>query len=79
VCISAVSAQNIGINGVIYQDGNTTSSMQSTQNILPNNIAFEAIKIHIQLTHIASAINPEEESLATLKEIQDLSQTDIIE
>lgn len=77
--VTVASAQDIGINEVIYQDDSTIGqTTQELQTILPNNIAFETIKLHLRLTQITSAINPEEESLSTLKELQDLSATDVI-
>jgi len=76
--VSVVSAQGIGITDVIYQNGSPATTMQNTQSILPNNIAFETVKIHLRLTRLSSDINPEEESLATLKELEDLSKTDVI-
>lgn len=77
--VTVASAQDIGINEIIYQNNSTIGqTAQEAQTILPNNIAFETVKLHLRLTQITSAINPEEESLATLKELQDLSATDVI-
>lgn len=76
--VGTVSAQGIGMTDVIYQNGSSTTSMQNSQSILANNIAFETIKLHLRLTRLTSNINPEEEGLATLKEVEDLSKTDVI-
>lgn len=79
IALSATAfAQDIGIGDIIYEDGSQTKTTTITENILPNNIAFETIKIHLRLTQLTSQINPEEESLATLKELQNLSKTDVI-
>ncbi len=74
--VSAVSAQGIGITNIIYQNG--APAENNIQSILPNNIAFETVKLHLGLTRLTSSINPEEESLATLKELENLSKTDVI-
>lgn len=77
--ISAVSAQTVSVDTIIYQDGSAAANTQNMQTILPNNIAFETVKLHLRLASITSDINPEEDSLATLKQLQELTQTNIIE
>jgi hypothetical protein len=77
--VSAVSAQTVSVDNIIYQDGSTTANMQNIQTILPNNIAFETVKLHLRLASLTSNINPEEESLVTLKQLQELSQTNVVE
>ena len=76
--VSAVSAQSVSVDTLIYQDGSTTSD-QIMQTILPNNIAFETIKLHLRLANQTNDINPEQESLTILKQLQELTQTNVIE
>lgn len=79
ILAGAVSAQTVSVDTIIYQDGSAAVNAQNMQTILPNNIAFETIKIHLRLANQTNDINPEEDSLATLKQLQELTQTDVIE
>ncbi len=81
LCLSTMAgmttfAQDIGITKILEA---TNDNIATTNNILPNNIAFEIIKQHIYLAHLPKTINPEEEWLATLKEVEELSKTDIVQ
>jgi hypothetical protein len=62
---------------VIYEEPQVTT--ETTSSVLLNNLSFEAIKIHLSLGKIISDVNPEGDALVTLKTMEELVKTDIVE
>ena len=73
-----LAQEPVGVGTVIYQDAtaDTTTIVAPT---MINNLWFEAIQIHLDLANITGEANPEGWELLTLKTIEDLVRTDIIQ
>lgn len=67
--------QEIGITEVIYQNGNTNIREE-----LPmiGDIAFESIKIHLQLSQLHNSSGHVQEELTIIKTLEEMVKTDIL-
>lgn len=71
-------AQDVGISEIIYQE-DTAEQVSAIITTLPNNISFELIKKHLTLAKILGSASPTDDALDTIKNLEDLLKTDILQ
>jgi len=77
ILVPKIQAQELGLWDIIFEE-NTTKTVES--NVLINELSYTIIKIHLTIAeqNIETA-NYEGETLSTIKRLEDLTKTDIIE
>lgn len=77
---TATQADEIGIGDIIFEETPTTTQATTTHTFFINEISYKLTKAHLEI----AGRNPEKiyyqsETLATIKELETLTKTDIIE